>query len=312
DRPQRLDAPLPYRDIPVVQIDRRIAMTGNEQHLVAEAKRRRARAQLELAMLVGGTDHFHVVATVHPRQPLLRAVSFEAGVDDCALAHRHAHHRREHEKAVLELRIALAAGPADPCVFGVHEHVRSALQLVPEPALAFDAKRSRSRAGDDAAVESRAGDRRERLADRLGSTCDRALARLDTWEVLRSAVVSLQTAKLEARSIRDSSRKIARGCSRRNPATLHADFDFDETADRHAELRGRTRRRLDLFDRVEAEPDRRFGTERRKPAELRHTDHLVAHQHVAYAAADERLGLADLLAALADGARGDLAQRDRR
>ena len=41
-------------------------------------------------------------------------------------------------------------------------------------------------------------------------------------------------------------------------------------------------------------------------------DHLVADQHVLDAAADERFRLAHLLAALADGARRDLLQRDRR
>ena len=41
-------------------------------------------------------------------------------------------------------------------------------------------------------------------------------------------------------------------------------------------------------------------------------DDFVADQHVAHAAADQRFGLADLLAALAHGAGRDLHQRDRR
>src|SRR6185295_14181703 len=38
DRPQRLDASCPDRDIPVVQIDGRIAVAGDQHHLVAEAQ----------------------------------------------------------------------------------------------------------------------------------------------------------------------------------------------------------------------------------------------------------------------------------
>ena len=65
--------------------------------------------------------------------------------------------------------------------------------------------------------------------------------------------------------------------------------------------------------RVETERDRRIRAPARPSgASFAHADHLVADQNVAHAAAHQRFGLADLLAALADGAGGDLLQRDRR
>ena len=79
---------------------------------------------------------------------------------------------------------------------------------------------------------------------------------------------------------------------------------------RHARLDGGPRCRIDLRMRIEAQADRGFVRERCEPAQLACAHDLVAHQHVAHASAHERLGLADLLAALADGTRGDLQQRD--
>ena len=63
---------------------------------------------------------------------------------------------------------------------------------------------------------------------------------------------------------------------------------------------------------VEAQRDGGLVRERREPAQLLRADHLVAHEHVLHAAAHQRLGFADLLAALADRAGGDLQPRDRR
>src|SRR6516162_505781 len=43
DRPQRLHAPVADTDVPIMQIDRRIAVSGDEPELLAERQRPRAR-----------------------------------------------------------------------------------------------------------------------------------------------------------------------------------------------------------------------------------------------------------------------------
>src|SRR5262249_2775774 len=82
DRPQRLHAPVSDTDIPVVQIDCRVAVPRDEPHLFAERQGPRLRPDLELAMLVRDAGHFDVRAIVHPRGTALGAVGLEPCVHD--------------------------------------------------------------------------------------------------------------------------------------------------------------------------------------------------------------------------------------
>src|SRR5262245_64657968 len=82
DRPQRLHAPVSHTDIPVVQIDGRVAVSGDKPQLFTERQGLRARADLELAVLVRDAGHFDVGAPVHPRGTALGAVGLEPCVDD--------------------------------------------------------------------------------------------------------------------------------------------------------------------------------------------------------------------------------------
>ena len=125
-------------------------------------------------------------------------------------------------------------------------------------------------------------------------------------------MIRLQAAKAQSRGIGDAAREIGRGLTGLDAAALHADLDLDEAADFDTELGRRARRGVDLLGRVETQRYSRIGRERRQAAQLLRIHHLVADQHVADAAAHQRLGLADFLAALADGAGGDLLSRDRR
>src|SRR5262245_66036843 len=97
DRPQRLHAPLADTDVPIMQIDRRIAVSRDEPDLFAEREGLRARPDLEFTVLVRDAGHFDVGAIVHPRRAALGAVGLEACVHDGPLRRRHADHRREHE-----------------------------------------------------------------------------------------------------------------------------------------------------------------------------------------------------------------------
>src|SRR5215831_7014503 len=93
DRPQRLHAPVADTDIPIMQIDRRIAVSGDEPELFAERQRPRARPDLEFTVLVRDAGHFHVGAIMHPRGPALGAVGLEARIHDGPVRRRHADDR---------------------------------------------------------------------------------------------------------------------------------------------------------------------------------------------------------------------------
>ena len=68
----------------------------------------------------------------------------------------------------------------------------------------------------------------------------------------------------------------------------------------------------DLRRVVDAHPDPRGVRQRHQPAQFLPADDLVGDEHVAHAAIDHRLGLADLLHADPDRAELDLLQRDDR
>src|SRR5262249_22441026 len=97
DRPQRLHAPVSDPDIPIMQIDRRVAVSGDEPELFAERQGPRARPDLEFTVLVRDAGHFDVGAIMHPRGAALGAVGLEARVHDCSVRRRHADNRREHK-----------------------------------------------------------------------------------------------------------------------------------------------------------------------------------------------------------------------
>src|SRR6516162_1543425 len=97
DRPQRLHAPIADTDIPIMQIDRRVAVSGDEPELFAERQRPRARPDLEFTVLVRDAGHFDVGAIMQPRGAAFGAVGLEARVHDGSVGRRHADNRREHK-----------------------------------------------------------------------------------------------------------------------------------------------------------------------------------------------------------------------
>ena len=154
--------------------------------------------------------------------------------------------------------------------------------------------------------------RRNRRAYRLGRRGDGTLALGNGRQVLRGAVIRLQAAKAQSRRIGDAARERCGRLAGRHAATLHPDLDFDEPADFDTKLGRRTRRGVDLLGRVETQRYGCLGRQRGQAAQLLRIDHLVADENIAHATAHERLGLTDLLAALAHGTRGDLLECNRR
>jgi hypothetical protein len=150
---KRFHPPAAHADIPVVQVDGRVAVARDQPYPVAQPQALGLGAEAQLAVLVRDRDHLDVLAAVHPRRSFLGAVGFEAGIDDRAIRGRRAHHGREHEQAVLELGVAAAIDAADAGVVGVHERVGAALQLIVDAARRFEPERTGAGTGDRLAAE---------------------------------------------------------------------------------------------------------------------------------------------------------------
>src|SRR5512134_815724 len=149
DRPEVLHDAAAHADIPVVEVDGRIAMPRHEQQLLAQRRRRRACGDLDEAVLVGGLEVLEARALPHRGHAGIDARGLEPGVHDGAIPSRPAHHRGKHEQGVLEAR--QRRRPVVPRVVRIHERVGPGLDLVPGARLHFEHEGAAARAGDDGA-----------------------------------------------------------------------------------------------------------------------------------------------------------------
>src|SRR5215510_14411288 len=189
DRPQRLHAPIADTDIPIMQIDRRIAVSGDEPELFAEREGLRARPDLEFTVLVRDAGHFDVAAIMHPRRAALGAVRLEACVHDGSVGRWHADHRCEHKQTMFEFRVGTIVAPADTRIFGVHEYIRADLQLIINAARRLDGKRPGPGAADDLTGKVLRGQRLQCLAHRIDGGRDGLRAFVVSRHVLRAAMI---------------------------------------------------------------------------------------------------------------------------
>jgi hypothetical protein len=194
----------------------------------------------------------------------------------------------------------------------VHEHVGAGLQLVPNAARGLELVGAGACAGDEFAIEAVPLEQLDRLPHGGRGALDRGLALGEARHMLRGAVIGLQAAEAQARGVRDQPRQVARRLARRHAAAFHPHLDLHQRPERDAEVARHRAGGGDRLRRVEAERHRGVARERREAAQLVRADDLVADEHVPHAAVHQRLGLADLLAALPDRAERDLLQRDRR
>src|SRR5207248_8551379 len=102
DWPELLDAVAADADIPVVKVDRRVAMAGDEADLVAEAEAVGGAGDAEAAVLVGGALVGGGGFVAHQRRARVEGERLQAGIDDRAVLGRAAHYRGPHEKARRE------------------------------------------------------------------------------------------------------------------------------------------------------------------------------------------------------------------
>src|SRR5439155_18507626 len=217
DRPQRLDLSPAHAYEAVVEVHRRVAMARHEQQLLAELRGPGAGGDLQHAVLVRRPDILDARAPVYLRQPRVDARSLEPGIEHRAVGGRRAHHRGEHEKALLEARPAFL--PDVAVVVGVHEHVGARLDLVEDAARALQEVRPRARPGDRFTGDAGAfhqGFREPRLFRGGG---DRRAAVRGAANVLRGPVVGVQAGEVQAAAGRDAPGERQRGPARRDPAT---------------------------------------------------------------------------------------------
>jgi hypothetical protein len=134
--------------------------------------------------------------------------------------------------------------------------------------------------------------------------------RVDFANVLRRALIRLQTGEPQIGARRNLFRETDRGRAGLHAATARADVDFDQHIDFYA---GRTRRRIergDIAGVIGADRDVRAAVELGDELYFGCADDFVGDQHILDAALDHHRGLAGLLHADAGGAQRYLAQRD--
>src|SRR6266446_9022484 len=129
DRPELLDAVGADADIPVVEVDGRVAMAGDQADLVAEPEPVGHGRNGEPAVLVGGALVGCGGLVADERRARIEGERLEAGVDDGAVFCRAAHYRRPGEEARLEALEGPAVAVAITPVIGVHEDVGAAFQF---------------------------------------------------------------------------------------------------------------------------------------------------------------------------------------
>src|SRR5256714_15195479 len=113
--------------------------------------------------------------------------------------------------------------------------------------------------------------------------------------MLRAAVIGLQSTEFQAWCVRYAARECGSLPARRHAAALHADLDFDQRAELHAEILRHARRGVDLFGRIETQRNRRIVRQRGETAQLAVADNLIAYKHVPHATTYQRFSLADFL-----------------
>src|SRR5262249_57740817 len=106
DRPQRLHAPLADTDIPIMQIDCRVAMSGDEQDLFGERQRLGRRPDLEFTVFVRDAGHFDVGAIVHPWGTAPGAVGLEPRIPNFPVGRRPPDNPWRPHKALLQFPVS--------------------------------------------------------------------------------------------------------------------------------------------------------------------------------------------------------------
>ncbi len=108
DRPQAFDPRSAHADDPVVEIDRRIAMTRDQPQRSPGTGGSRSGATVSTPCSSDALTYSRPRRR-DLRQPGVECEGLQSRIDDRAVAHRRAHHRGEHVQALLEMMLAGAS-----------------------------------------------------------------------------------------------------------------------------------------------------------------------------------------------------------
>ena len=167
-----------HADIPVVQVDGRIAVARHQQHLVAELRPRVARRDIEHAVLVGGplVDR-RPASPSGTGMPQSNAQRLVPGIDDGRSATGALITVASTNSACSKVSKRLPSASLVARVVGVHEDVGAGLQLVVDAARRLDLEGAGAGAADDRAGRGRAARSASTRASRARSTASRDRAR---------------------------------------------------------------------------------------------------------------------------------------
>src|SRR5438270_8330541 len=182
--PELFDAVPGDPDVPVVEVDGRVAMAGDEADLVAEAEAVGGARDAETAVLVGGALVGGGGSVAHQGWAGVEGERLQASVDDRAVLGRAAHHRRPHEKTRLEGLGRGAVAIEVAAVIGIHEDVGAALQFGVDAARRFELEGAGAGPGDGRALDAVAREEIAGSAGLVGGRGDRLAAFLPAAQML--------------------------------------------------------------------------------------------------------------------------------
>lgn len=194
-------------------------------------------------------------------------------------------------------------------IVAVHEAIAAGLELGIDARRGFQLKRPRPGAGDDPAGNARPAQSFDGSFASGNSLAD-GLAPLDcTAQVLRCAVIGLESREGEVARACDKPRKPDGLLSRRHAAAARADVDFHEDGHPDAGSPSSSFQQRNVLRAVNAKGNLRYPGQGGKPGKLARIDDLVGHQDVFHTSPSHDLRFRDFLHALANGAAAHLQVR---
>ena len=246
------------------------------------------------------------------RRAGFRRQSFQPGIHDRAFGNRAADHGRIDEERLLETGDGRPRRIQVLRVVRVHEDVRARLQLVVDTACRFKFPCAGACARHDVARDTLPAEQVDGRAGQVdGGVGGRAPLGVAA-DVLREAVVGLDTRKPEPIGCGDLPCQRQRLIARRHAAARHPDVDLHQYVDADAGADGRCADLCHVMRIVHADPDLCLAGHGCQPGNLPAADNLVAHENIGYPGLHQRLRFAHLLAARPHGPQRHLPSHDRR
>ena len=286
-------------------------MARHQQQLLAVAERGSV-AGLQGAVLIRGAGVTHPLPLPHGRRAGIEGQRLQPGVGYGPPRPWQAHHRRQHEEAVLEAAAGQALRRLVAGIVGVQEDVGAGLQFGENAGFQIERQCAGAAAADHRTGQAGAGEQLGGLGGEVGGPAHRGPPLFYRPDVLSVAVIGLEAAELETGALRHLGCENPGRLSRRDPASLAADLDLDQHAERDTGRHGRRAQLRDIAPVVDADRETGLAGERRQARDLASPHHLIADHNVGHAAGHQDFRLADLLAAHADRAMGHLLHRDLR